>query len=950
MTREDLQQIIYDPSLMQKKVLDYIEEFSNGERVVSDPTNPFVMLLEAATISASASVIETNNIIRKKYPSLANKEDDLYVHVTDKELTNMFSIPSELTVIFYVNIIDLKLQGYRQGNSNFVETIIPKYTKLEILGVPFTLLNDIVIRMYDNNNLFVEVQINNENDMAYSDQGTLEAKIYNSSEETAWITFQVKVKQLNRITSNKTIIASDGFSQLVSIKDKYCYASVSYSNASTNGSFVPMNKSHNEEYVNPQKPTAYISVYDKNVLFKIPDVYLVDGGIDGSILIEVYETKGKLYLPVNKYKTSDWAITLGDTSTSLPASTSQNISIMVHSLDIIDGGIDGFTLEELRTAIINNTMGDIELPITDKQLERTSLINGYNITKSEDVITSRLYIALRSLPSFDSALVYCKQDVFFNTCKLTIDEIKDYDNIIINADNFIIKSGSIFKEVNGIVTLCSPSEVDALNKMPNVRLIEHVTNNRYFYNPYYYVITNNETYTNSRVYDFDTPSIPTHRILDKNMSMNPRVNIGKYEIGGMDNGYRIKFSLVSNDEFNALDQKSILIRAAIQLYGNQELAYIDCKYEQDTKYWVLDIETRFNIDNNDMIDLINGESNLSTKRITLVNKILLYTATTDISMQDPTNFLVSEFNKNLEHVCVFTKEELAVELGVKLDYIYNKLYNTYDTRKYLTHEKDVPKVYTEDVYDIDPETGAAFNVIGAGPSAKLEYKILHKKGDPVLDEQQRPVLLYKKGDPVLDVYGEPVVNTQSGVIRYIDMLLLEYEFYKANAPAYNSYKVMVLENLKKYITDDMIELNNKLLENTKICYKSYKTSQSVSIIVNTAEEIIPYMITPSVLLYLSNTSELSNDQLENYKTIIGNIIATHCDNAVIKLEDIKNDIKTAIGSNVSGIKISNLDPSNAEVITIKNPNIKLSLGKLLSLNKNSEFVVKYNIKLDIQYI
>ena len=212
------------------------------------------------------------------------------------------------------------------------------------------------------------------------------------------------------------------------------------------------------------------------------------------------------------------------------------------------------------------------------------------------------------------------------------------------------------------------------------------------------------------------------------------------------------------------------------------------------------------------------------------------------------------------------------------------------------------------------------------------------------------MLLYKKGDPVLDVYGEPVVNTQSGVIRYIDMLLLEYEFYKANAPAYNSYKVMVLENLKKYITDDMIELNNKLLENTKICYKSYKTSQSVSIIVNTAEEIIPYMITPSVLLYLSNTSELSNDQLENYKTIIGNIIATHCDNAVIKLEDIKNDIKTAIGSNVSGIKISNLDPSNAEVITIKNPNIKLSLGKLLSLNKNSEFVVKYNIKLDIQYI
>ena len=951
MTREELQNIAYDPTLIQKKILDYIQEYNNGERIISDPTNPFMMLVESAAITASASILECNNIIRKKYPSLANKEDDLYNHITDNELTNMFSVPAEIEIMLLVNIADLQLQGLRPTGANFYETTIPKYTEFIILGVPFTLLNDIIVRKYDNNNLFVEVQLNNENDMAYADQGTLEAYIMNSAEETAWITFAVKVKQLKRLTSNKTIISSEGFNQVVPIDDKYCYSTISYKNETTNGSFRQISKSHNEEYIDPQKPTAYISIYDKNILFKIPDVYLVDGDVSGNILIEVYETRGKMYLPVNKYKPLDWKVTLGDTSSSASASTSKNISIFAYSNDIINGGVDGFTLEELRTSVINNTTGDIDLPITDKQLERNALMEGYAITKAEDVITNRLYIALRSLPEFNSSLIYSKQDVFFNTCRLLIADISSYDSVIINEDNFIIKSNSIFKENNGIVTLCSPEEVRTLNRMSNLRLIDHVANNKYFYNPYYYVITNNENYTNSRVYDFDTPEILTHRILEKNMSLAPRVNIGEYGITKRDNGYRIKFSLIRNDEFNNLSQDNTLVRASIKLYGGQELAYIDAVYEKDTKYWVIDINTTFNIDNDDLLDLTNGESNLSTKRIDLNNTLTIYTATTDITIQDPSNMLVSEFNKaGITHLCVFTKEELKINLGNKLDYIYNKLYNVYTDRKYKTYDKDMPKVYDEDVYDIDPDTGAAFDVTTAGSVSTLNYKILHNKGDPVLDKQGDQVYLYRKGDNVIDNNGNPVVDTKVGVVRYIDILLLEYEFYKANSSAYLNYKQIVLETLRKYIVDDMQALNNKLLENTKICYKSYKTSQSVSIIVNTTEETIPYMVTPHIILYLKNTSNINNDTIENYKIIIGGILSKHFDKATIRIEDIKSDIKTSIGSTVGGVKISNIDPKDSEVINIKNENIKLTLNKSLTMNKNSEFIVKYNIKLDIQYI
>lgn len=951
MTREELSKLIYDPSLIKKKILDYIAEFNNGERVVSDPTNPFVMLLEAAAAESSAAALECNNILRKKYPSLANKEDDLYVHITDNELTNMFSVPAELEITIYVNIADLQRNGLRPENANFYETTIPKYTTFTILEIPFTLLNDIVVRLYDNNNIFVEMQLNNNNDMAYNNFGTLEASYYSGSESTPWIVFTTKVKQLKRLTKTKTIVSSEGFKDDIGLTDKYCYSNVSYANNYTDGNYVYLTKAHNEEYIDPQKPTVFISVYDKNIIFKIPDVYLVDGNVSGNVLMEVYETKGKLYLPVNKYTTTDWTVELGDISSSTSAATSADISIFALSTDIINGGVDGYTLDDLRTSIINNTTGVIELPITDKQLEKNAQVNGYAVFKEEDVVTHRLYLALRSLPDFNSSLVFAKQDVFFNTCNLTISEIINYDSVIVNDGNFIIKSNSIFKEKNGMVTLCSPDEIKFLNKLPNLKLIDHISTNKYFYNPYYYVINSSETYTESRVYDFDNPEVKNHRILEKNLNVTPRVNINKYDIFKVENGYRIEFTLANNDEFKTLSVNTIKIRASIELYNGQELAYLDAAYDDVNKNWFINVSTTFNIDNNDLLDLTNGESVLATKRINLVNKLIIYTATTDIGLQDPTNQLVSEFNKpELTHLTVFTKEELVVVFGNKLDYIFNKLYSVYSGKKYKTYDHDYPLVYEEDVYDIDPNTGAAFDVTGTGAAAKLVYNILHHKGEPVLDVNGEQVYKYRKGDTVLDTNGEPVIDTTGGIIRYIDLLLLEYEFFRANSPAYLAYKKTVTETLNKYIISDMKTLNEKLLDNTKLVYKSFKTSKSVNVIVNKSEETIPYMVTPHVVLYLKDTTSITNDTLENYKNIIGNIINKHLDKTVIRLDDIKEDIKNGIGTTVSGVKITNLDPTNAEVLTIKNENIKLTLNKQLTMNKNSEFVVKYNIKLDIQYI
>ena len=105
-----------------------------------------------------------------------------------------------------------------------------------------------------------------------------------------------------------------------------------------------------------------------------------------------------------------------------------NIAILANSRSVLEGGKNETTVDELRESIINNTTGNIDLPITDLQLKRYNEVNGYKLFKVNDVITNRLYIAAKSLPEVKQGLLSAKQDVYFNTCAFVL---KDIENIFI---------------------------------------------------------------------------------------------------------------------------------------------------------------------------------------------------------------------------------------------------------------------------------------------------------------------------------------------------------------------------------------------------------------------------------------------------------------------------------------------------------------------------------------
>lgn len=946
-TQEEMQQLIYDPSLIQRRQLVMLEESLSGDYSITDASNPFNFVLESANATASAAIQECNNIIRKKYPSLANTKDDLYHHLSDAQLSNVFSYPAEVEINFFVSIIDLKDKGYRPNGANYVECTIPKYTKIEIVGVDLLTLNDINVKLYDNSSIFVEQQLNSDNLLAYSDVGTLSSTLYTSAEETPWIYFRTKVKQLSYITANKTIIASDGFQHIIATTDLFCSANVSYT---ASGITKQLTVKYNDEYIDPLTPSVYLSPYVTNLLIRIPDVYLNNGTVSGVCRMDIYTTKGKLYIPINKYPTSDYSITLGATGTSNQTAVMKNIALLANSSGIINGGSNSVTDLELRSTIMH-MLSSSTLPITSKQLENYANLQGYKVLLDTDVVTGRTFMALRSLPDMSSSLILAKQDVFFNTVRLILSEANT-DFVVTSGSYIIIKANTVFKVKNGITTVATKTEMDYLNNLPNVSLIEYLKTNKYYYTPFLYVLEVNETFTSSRVYDLERPTMDNIRIINKNLTVNHRVNIDKYAIERHNNGWYIYLTLAPNAEFNNLDINSIKVQMKIKLYGSNSYIYFDSTYLEDTKMYRFSIESNMLLDENDTLTITNGTSELYTKKIELSVTPEFFIMSKDPLASDPSKFLSNEiYNNSSTNWTVFSKETIEIVLGIRLTYIYNKLYNVYTDRKYKTYQYDLPMVYEEDVFELD-ENGCpcVCNEAEDGEEHEMLFNILHKKGEQVLDEEGNPVYKFRKGDTVLDEEGNPIVDTQSGVVRYIDILQLEYEFLLANTPAYENYREAVIDVLHQYTTTDMENLADSLLENTDIYYKSYKTAKDVAVLVNSVPENISYLCTPSVTLYLSTTTALTSSDLDNYKNILGTIISKHLDNATIKVEDIKTDIKAELGSLVAGIKIENLDTKNSEVIIVKNENVKLSLNKTLYIDANNNYIVKYNIDLNIQYV
>jgi len=949
LTKEDIGKYIYDPNSIQNYVLDSIEQTLVEPIDIVDPTNPFTMLLEAAVVTPSSAVIETQNGMRRIYPSLSVSKEDLYPHLTDDVVANMFAIPSVANLVFYINVLDLKQNGYRPDNADYVEMVLPEFTEVTVVNTVFTLLNDINVRLYDNGSIFIEQQISS-NDIGVNDISILNGVITTGADGDSWILFETKVKQVKRIVVNDTVIASEGFVKNIALTDQYFYIDVLYKNADTNNEYVTLNRLHDDAYIDPYTPSVYVKEIDGGITVTIPDVYLYSGLVSGNVQIIVYETKGKLYLPINNYVLEDYTLVLGNTGKTTASAVSPNITILANSRYVVDGGADALSFEEMRDAVIFNSSGDIDLPITDYQLKRKATFNGFELFKAMDVITNRTYIASKNTTLFQTDAVNARADIFNNTTRIVLADLVNNNNVYMDDDIFIIKSGTLFKEVNSVVTVLDNNEVAYIDSLDSLGKSTYFKDKRIFYTPFYYILDKISDIVTSRVYDLDNPSMENIRILDKNVNVKQRINIDKYLLEKIDTGYKITILPIIDSNFTDNDLSSLKMQLRLPIVDSEEYVYYQSDYDLTTGYVVFTINTNFYIDEKGYLPLSDGESNISNKTINMSTEAVFHFYLENSTTVDDTQFLHTELVVATNPV-VLTKERADLTLGNELKYLWNKIHNEYSERLYLKYTEDVPLLYDKDVYLENPETGAIFDVVTTEDGEQvLVYNKIHSEGDPVLDDEGNPVYKYKAGDIVIGEDGLPIVDQMNGIIRYIDILMLEAEYKIANTLIHKNYLELLMANIKNWLLVEMQELNDITLENTVILFKSYKSSLPVKINVNNVTYSTNYSVSPVVTLY-SIRNDYSVEEINSMKITVGNIVHDQLDTVEIKLSDIKENIIAAIGNDIVGVKITGLDSiGDLEVFNINDKATRLVMNKHLVVNPNNELIVDYDLTLNIQKV
>jgi hypothetical protein len=944
----DLIEYVYNPSLTQQRVLDYLELATNGSIVIGEPTNPFIFLLEtAAQISANA-ITASDNILKKKFPELCYNREELYPFFGSDDIKTLFNTPSTGVFTIYVSLTDLRNNGYRFGDSSMVEMVVPELTSVSLAGNIFTIMNPISVRFFNTGIAEVEM-LSTTNPNGFSNIGLLPNEVVTDSDSNVWIGFNIPILQYSTTTYNKTIITSNGFDLTHNITTGFGGIVVKYKNNQTNGMYTSMNVKLTDDFLDVTTPTAIVTVLSDKVIVRIPAIYTNNGLVSGGISIVVFETSGSLFLPINKYSITDFVVTLGNTSVSPQTAVANNITLLMGGVDVVTGGSTGISDSAMKSIVVSNTVGSPQYPLTIDGLSNISALNGFELEKKTDNIMGRTFSVYGELPNTVGGGITSRIDFFINKTMITFDATSLYMSAVDNE--IIIKPGYIYEEINGVVKPVDDVDISTILNATNATAINLVGGRNLFVSPLLYLCGNEYITSSCRVYNVSHPTVTSSRIVDKNRKVGININSSSYVVTQEKDKFRIYISVIGNSDYDKLVDKTV-IKAQLKFttYGGKGDVYYTGQYDVAVGMIVVDVYTTFHMDANDNIQLIMGVSNISTRYIQLAGICTLIIYTQTMTITDSAGYRIKDLPNSDDSVFI-TEESFNINLGSRLSNIDSDVYSYYNDKRYKTYEVDMPLRQTENVYDVNPDNNTIFfNKVGAVSPGEctMETRCSSNRGDILLDSSGNPMYEFRSGDVMLDDSSKPIVDLAGGVVRIINILMIDIRYYLASSPAYINYFNTVVPTIQSWDSGILTNLVNSVLENSRIQLSSYYTSKPI--LISTGESVysIPYYITPTVMIYRDYTV-FTQATIDDIKSTVTEYISDKLSSSyLIDVVNMNKELQSKLPTGVIAVRIDNLDPvNNAQYFRLLTDKNRLSMKRTLYIDPMGAMSVGYDIEIKI---
>lgn len=752
----NIQRYAQNPTALYRIMLQVMEQNSDGKYFLVDPSSPFAFLQEMSAMMTSAQVIEARAIARQMYPSLAESFDELERHMSDKDHIGRFSTPAKATIdiwLLYDEVIN-KAVPMTDDPAGVRKLTIARNTRITAGGYPFTFQYPIDIIVKPSGGVMVVYDNTKESPFKRLDTNKVEWTVV-QGQGKKYLVLRVLAWQMSCSTEIETLNAVTGFSKAYNFTDSYYYTRAFVKNVDT-GLWDEIKTTHSDQVFDPNDPTVTLRVdtVNKRINVKVPQIYFNNGKITTQLRIDVYTTSGKIDLSLRNFDpsayTAKW-IDLDDPAGSIFRAPMDTFSdIKIRSDDVITGGANALSFEELRTKVITNALDTPLIPLSLGGLETALEELGFRMVLNVDNITDREILATRLLPTPATNVTGSGVGVTVGTVLTKLSDWQLNDGIADNGIRMTIKPSALFDLKDGVVKLVPSDTVDSLKALASSaadQLALTVNQNDYAFTPFFYVLdVQNETFS-IRPYRLDRPLLKTHFFTKENIQAGAGVSTVKslVEFASTGDGWEIRAQVDGNGLWGAFDMEDTFAQLSyvdtttgvrFVVNGVQEQAIdpetgrpVDLQYVYRFK-----LESDFDID---------ADHHLRFKAAGLVELEHEFDLVFFVKNWQPTEVPNTEIDQLINPLTVpghssgdvylgLTHETMTIHLGDYLENLWRRSRSIVGESEYVLNPGPTTyKHYPETLYVLDLLTGN-IAVEWNETTEELETEVLHYAGDPIL--------------------------------------------------------------------------------------------------------------------------------------------------------------------------------------------------------------------------
>jgi hypothetical protein len=950
----------FNPTGLQRTVIQAIVEANNGEQPAFDATLPFVQTLSAGAYETAAFMQEHAAECRRRYPSLAQTQEDLYLHMSDTDYVNRFSIPAKATFNFRFNRSELINAMVYEPETGYQKLVIPRNTYFSVDVYTFSLQYPIEIRLLLNNGL--QITYNNDivSPLQSLESNTIEYRILEDANSIEYVEFSVPTMQFSITQNTMQVSLGKDVNMAMAINDQFYYARVYHKNPVTKA-WDELLTTHSAMVYDPKKPTAVLQVLNGYLSVRIPQIYTNTRQLSSSIRVDLYQTKGAINVPLADYNsnaiTITWKTYDSNEASNVYSAALPHMNVQGYSNDIVIDGKNEMDFATLQANVINNATGPIEQAITPARLVVQMQNAGYSVVKDVDNVTNRVFLATREMPSPDVVKV---TNTGTNTVKLltaaaasietlttSTEQLATLPTVKDNGDSLTITPDTLYQIVNGVVKTVPATEVARLLALSPDKRAQEVSEGGYLFTPFHYVLDTSNSAFEIRPYYLDAPVAKSKVFVKQNDTTLMLVGTSSYVLSRTATGYQLTVYTRSDDTYKAIPDNQVFAQLAFVPDGERDRAYVNGtlvgKTDKGERVYTFDLSTTFNVDSVNNLDLTKFTMYNNESRITktpLTNTFdLLYATSAVLSSRWAPNAVDSFLGKHLlpNQIAGINHEQITMKFGDALDMLWTRARSVVDSIVYATWDSDQQAFYKQDVYQYNAD-GTKLSIV----DGQLQYTILHHQGDPILDQEGNITYEHRQGDLKRDVLGNLILANPRGMLRQMDLMLLEGVYWFATETMTTAYRQTLTQVLVNWIVNDLEAFKGGLLDKTRVYFYPKTTSGVIPVYVLDGA-LTNIAAGQAFTVTLGVTKQVyDNPSLRarlNETTV--KVLYEALQQTTVSMSTIVQMLKDTYGSDVVDIQITGLGGTeDYSVVTVVDGTDRLSIQKRLVALPDSQLAAQ----------